>query len=154
MENQPLRAVLNERRIKPEIKARWVAALRSGEYKRSFLSPIEGEGVADPVGVLVDLFLKDTVTAKYRAKIIAGGGYISRRLTYRFYKWVGAANLNLTRKFFHAHSLGYLPVAARGNKNSGKQNYSIYDLYDQYIPGLSKRSSSLKSIANYIEKAL
>lgn len=53
---------MSEQRMNPEIKARWVAALRSGEYKQHRQNLKSGTGAFCCLGVLCDLHAKETGT--------------------------------------------------------------------------------------------
>lgn len=53
---------MNEQRMNPEIKARWVAALRSGEYKQGRGDLRRESGEFCCLGVLCDLFDPDAWT--------------------------------------------------------------------------------------------
>lgn len=46
--------------MNPEVKAKWIAALRSGEYKQGFYQLRQSDGRSCCLGVLCDLHAKET----------------------------------------------------------------------------------------------
>jgi hypothetical protein len=60
-------------KMNPEIKARWVAALRSGEYKQA-REKLRHNGAHCCLGVLCDLFAKEDGRPKWRTKDLSEQG--------------------------------------------------------------------------------
>lgn len=81
--------------MKPEIKARWVAALRSGKYQQG-LGYLSRNGCFCCLGVLCDLAAKDGV-CKWDASKIAGRLFIDESdvaLPQVVREWAGVLSAN------------------------------------------------------------
>lgn len=105
--------------MNPEIKQRWVAALRSGEYKQGHKFLFRN-GRHCCLGVLCDLYTKETG--------IAWTAPLSRTLPLEVVKWAGVSDINPDVY------LGHGTATLTQLNDSGKYDFpAIADLIDKHL---------------------
>lgn len=75
-------------KMNPEIKARWVAALRSGEYKQTFGVLKNSQGHCC-LGVLCDLYAKERGMRTWSVRDLGGSSGVDEEPAFEVRKWAG-----------------------------------------------------------------
>lgn len=116
-------------KLKPEVKEKWVAALRSGEYK-------QGQGKLRPsteeyccLGVLCDIYSKETKTGLWnRDEFFVNDSSATDLPPKDVDKWA-YINLEEDKTFLYETSKGYLPEL----NDDGLSFTDIADLIEQEL---------------------
>lgn len=123
--------------MNPEIKSKWISALRSGKYPQE-QQTLHSENGYCCLGVLCDLYLNETQTEDYKWDIGCGGRYYFAENTGRE-EW----------------SVDYLPVVVMDWAGLNSENPFIeYDGCNMEISDLNDEGNSFQVIADVIEEQL
>ena len=116
--------------MNPEIKKQWVAALRSGEYRKGTAQLRDGNDRYCCLGVLCELAVKANVTQRVRTgyrDFASRDGVENSLLTLAVMVWAGI-------------------TTSSPNVNYAGENFSLADLNDN-------QGASFATIADYIEES-
>lgn len=125
-------------KMNPEIKSKWVAALRSGEYQQTEERLCDGEGGFCCLGVLSDLHMKATGNGEWSEDYFRHPGYRADGIFKEdvppraVLDWAGMGSENPMMKLVDAEGEEYRDTIAELN-DSGRTFAEIADLIEAQL---------------------